>query len=173
MSLPQYDSIAQRRFVTEATLSAHTFDPDQPARAFLSDPALPFSRRRILVGMRRWIVAALVLAIGVGTYLALRPSEGFRAISISYRDIAKVQALPVPEGVSPPPLVPQPTIPAQNPLSSVRRYVPSPFPAPAACREGPRDGLKLEITLRDGRRLVYESCAFPASLEPLYENAWG
>lgn len=128
--------------------------------------------------MSRLVVIGVVssaLVTGAVGYLLTRESERPPQIDISYGDIAKVQAYPVPEGTPPPPLLRDTSngLPG-TPLATVRSYIPSPFPAPVRCRySGIGDGLQLSVWLRDGRRLDYLACAFPGDLKPLYDHAWG
>jgi len=119
-------------------------------------------------------------AVGVIVTLALlscsRGSPEPSPLPVSFKDITKVQAYPVPEGSNPPPLV---RLGANTPgylvrpLALVRADIPSPLPAPQTCEyAGPGDGLKLSVWLVDGRRLDYFACAFPDELDALYEHAF-
>ena len=131
------------------------------------------SRRLILAG-------ALVLLLGgVGYVLATRSNTPTATIDVSYGDIVKVQAWPVPEGTPPPTIVRFASQAAGDAgmyvveLSRFRPDIPSPLPAPVDCDySGDGDGLQMTIYLRGGRRLDYFACAFPDELRSLYDHAW-
>jgi hypothetical protein len=121
----------------------------------------------MLVGASMAVVVVLVFLLNQGS--------GTTSLNISFEQIAKIQAYPVPEGSPPPPLeapVDQDSVGTN--LSEVQSDIPSPFPAPMACDyPGFGDGLQLTVWLRDGRRLDYFACAFPDELNALYRDAWG
>ncbi len=122
---------------------------------------------------RAAVVGAVALAVGAIALLMTRGEGGPPPLNISYADIAKVQAYPVPEGSPPPPLVPSVTGTGSRSLAEVRSDIPSPFPAPVRCDySGMGDGLQLSVWLRDGHRLDCFACAFPRELKPLYQDAW-
>jgi hypothetical protein len=104
----------------------------------------------------------------------LNEGPGTSSLDVSFDQITKVQAYPVPEG-SPPPSI-ESTIDqgsAGTTLSEVRSDIPFPFPAPKDCDyPGWGDGLQLSVWLRDGRRFDYFACAFPGELNALYRDAW-
>lgn len=116
----------------------------------------------------------MTLVVGAAAFLLTRGPSA-ELLNVAYGDITKVQAYPVPEGVSPAPLVRSAGQSTNGlPLSSVRSYIPSPFPAPVRCDySGLGGGLQLSVWLRDGRRLDYLACAFPGELKQLYDHAWG
>jgi hypothetical protein len=124
---------------------------------------------------RTWLATGVVAFAVAGTaFLLTRDSAAPPTLHVSFRDIEKVQAYPVPEGTSPPALVPSvATGMSERSLADVRADIPSPFPAPVRCNyTGFGDGLQLSVWLQDGRRLDYFACAFPDQLKPLYEAAW-
>jgi hypothetical protein len=123
---------------------------------------------------RAAVVGAVALAVGATVFLMTRGQSRPQPLNISYADIAKVQAYPVPEGTPPPPLLRSVEVGTYaRPLTEVRSDIPSPFPAPVRCDySGFGDGLQLSVWLRNGRHLDYFACAFPEELKSVYEHAW-
>src|SRR5207249_34228 len=114
-----------------------------------------WSYRRPYVVKRAAVVGAVALAVGAIVLLMTRGEGGPQPLNISYADIAKVQAYPVPEGTPPPPLLgygEAGTRTHGRPLTEVRSDIPLPFPAPVRCDySGFGDGLQLSVW-SDGRR---------------------
>ncbi len=119
-------------------------------------------------------------ALGLVAVFALQSCSGGHTepspLQVSFNEVAKIQAYPVPEGSAPPPLV---QVDANSPgdfgrpIGLVKTDIPSPFPAPQQCEySGPGSGLKLSVWLVDGRRLDYFACAFPEALDTLYNHAF-
>jgi hypothetical protein len=120
------------------------------------------------------VLASASVVVIVVLVFSLNQGSGTPSLDISFDQIAKIQAYPVPEGSPPPPLEATSNQgSAGTTLSEVQSDIPSPFPAPKVCDyPGFGDGLQLSVWLRDGRRLDYFACAFPDELQALYSDAW-
>ena len=119
------------------------------------------------------LAGASVVAVVILVF-SLNRGSSTPSLDVSFDQIAKIQAYPVPEGSPPPPLeaaIGQGTV--GTTLGEVRSDIPSRFPVPTTCDyPGFGDGLQLSVWLRNGLRLDYFACAFPDELNALYRDAW-
>lgn len=110
-----------------------------------------------------------VVLVAAGICLLAACTSGSSAPTVrGHGDVVGVQLRPVPEGPYSPWFASAGAVPDRNarPLSLIRRYLPSPLPAPID-QGGCEEGGDLVVRFSDGSEVAYGPCVRPPAIEAL------